>query len=253
MKPEIYLAWHDTGIPGTWLSWFINQHKNFPQPMGSYMYNKPMDPILDAMDIGEHRPHPLHFASSIGPWNAPFLKDTPRTKHPGGGFFGTSHMLSHTYLSIDKVVQQARDKSLNNFPQFSKVCLKLFSNHMTMENPMFIKSMFDKIRKEVTIKKNITARAGTASKLISDRLNDLEGRKPDSNDELMIKYHERRNTTEWLPKLAKLAPTYVVDFGKLLNYDYEEYNKLLIEIDEEPLDNWKELVDIIKEVFTKYK
>ena len=243
MKPEIYLVWHDPGIPGTWLSWFINQHKNFPQPTGRYMYNKPMNPMLDSMDIGEHRPHPLHFGSSIGPWNAPFLKDTDRTKH----------LVSHTYLSIDEVVKQAREISFNNFPQFSKVCLKLFSNHMTMENPLFNKSTFDKIRKEVTIKKNITIRVGTASKLISDRLNDLEGRKPDSNDELMIKYHERRNTTEWLPKLAKLAPTYVVDFGKLLNYDYEEYNKLLIEIDEEPLDNWKELVDIIKEVFTKYK
>ena len=240
MKPDIYLVWHEFGYPGTWLDWFINQHKNFPKPAGKYMYNNPLTPAV-SMPIGNHRPNPLHFGSSISPWNAPFLKDTDRT----------NQMVSHNYKSIDDIIWQIKQHGDKSAVQFSKVCLKLQSNHAPMENPMFNKIGFDKIRKEVTIKKNITLVAGTANKLIADRLVDLEKRL--NGGSAMIDNNDSKNAVIYFPYLDKLAPTHVVNFGNLLNYDHEEYNKLLIEIDEEPLDNWKELVDIIKEVFTKYK
>lgn len=228
MRPEVYLIWHDTGWPGSWLSWLINQHKNFPKTTGCYMYNR-VGEERDTMAIGSHRPNPLHF-SSFPLWNASFLKNVD----PG------AYSVSNEYMGIDDFFKF--DK------QFSKIILKLFRNH----SPSDIGALIDNINKEVTVKKNITLISGSANKLIADRLKDLEESTYDDWD-WKVDHIDKLNIRQFFPKMDAIAPTHIVNFGNLLNHDYEEYNKLLMAIDEEPLDNWKELVDVIKEVFNKYK
>jgi len=228
MRPEIYLIWHDVGWPGSWLSWFINQHKNFPKIPGCYMYNRTGEEG-DAMAIGSHRPNPLHFSNSkFSLWNASLLKNVD----PGECIVSNEYMGIDDFFKFDK--------------QFSKIILKLFRNH----SPSDIGALIDNINKEVTVKKNITLISGSANKLIADRLKDLEGY---ATSTVEVDHIDKLNIRQFFPKMDAIAPTHIVNFGNLLNHDYEEYNKLLMAIDEEPLDNWKELVDVIKEVFNKYK
>ena len=239
MRPEIYLIWHDTGWPGSWLSWFINQHKNFPKTEGSYMYNRSGEEI-ESMAIGSHRPNPLHF-SCFPLWNASFLKNVdPRGYIP-----------SNEYMEIDEFIKFDKPWQAHN-KQFSKIILKLFRNHSPSDIGSLIDNI-DNINKEITVKKNITLISGSANKLIADRLRDLEPTQTLPSVYWKVDHIDKLNISKFFPKMDAIAPTHIVNIGNLLNYDYEEYNKLLMAIDEEPLDNWKELVDVIKEVFNKYK
>ena len=226
MKTEIYLMWHNFGIPGSWLCWFINQHNNFPKTTGSLLYDNAMHTFAKP---DSHRP--LHFSSG-SVCNASLLKNVD----PG------RYVVSDEYTDIDDWVGRRNPSK--------KIILKFFRNHA----PFDIGALIDNINKEVTVKKNITLISGSADKVIANRLNDLIPNKDRGvMDVEKVNMIDEANIHYYFPKLDAIAPTHIVNFGNLLNHDYEEYNKLLMAIDEEPLDNWKELVDVIKEVFNKYK
>ena len=97
--------------------------------------------------------------------------------------------------------------------------------------------------------------AGEASKKIYNRLLDLNINKDWRRaelDELGISSVDNINIENGFPYLEKIAPTHIVDFGKFLNYDEEEYNKLNKFIEEKPLKNWKEHVKVITTIFDRY-
>lgn len=229
---EIYLMWHSTGFPGSWLCWFINQHNNFPKMNGSFLYDNVMHTFAKP---DSHQP--LHFSSG-SVCNASLLKNVD----------GDGYVVSDEYTDIHDWVGTNLDNQDNL--DTSKIILKFFRNHA----PRDISDQFiDCINKEVTVKKNITLISGSADKVIANRLNDLIPKDRGPMDVEKVNIIDKANIHYYFPKLDALAPTHTVNFGNLLNYDHEEYNKLLIEIDEEPLDNWKELVDIIRQVFNQYK
>ena len=224
---EIYLMWHNTGFPGSWLCWFINQHNNFPKITGSLLHDNVYHTLAKP---DSHLP--LHFSSG-SVCNAFLLKNVD----PG------KYVVSDEYTDIDNWVG-------TNLDTGKKIILKFFRNHA----PHDISDQFiDCINKEVTVKKNITLISGSADKVIANRLNDLLPHLRSPYDVEKVNMIDKANIHYYFPKLNALAPTHTVNFGNLLNYDHEEYNKLLIEIDEEPLDNWKELVDMIRQVFNRYK
>ena len=63
---------------------------------------------------------------------------------------------------------------------------------------------------------------------------------------------DMKNVTTNFPYLAELAPNYIVNIGRLLNENEQEYNLLVEALESEPREDWKKLVKSGTVTFQKY-
>ena len=225
---KLFLVWHDTGWPGSWLLWFINQHNNFPKFNGKYLY-KPIKP-----GIGESLKYefdePLHWLCQ-------------------GISLDTKESFENHLLNIVS-------KQLNiKLDSYNKIALKLKARHHPANAYHYEQA--DVVNKNVDVYKNIMMVSGEYEQLISKRLGDLT--LDEEEDVRNIKIHkdyvakkDNDNNNIYFPYLSNIAPNYVVDIGKLLNGDRTEYMLLCNAIEEPMLDNWKELLEVSHKTFAKY-
>ena len=222
---ELYLVWHDQGWPGSWLLWFINMHTNFPQFEGRYSYSRLNNPLLES--LAQHK-HPLHFLT-----NGCYWKNETFDEH------------------ITKwIIHNDTQDNVNK--QSTKIVLRFWDH-----SPRCAKKLKSKISPQV--KGNIGMVAGEAYDKIYNRMLDLKKHPPGPCYSLWrilekddISRRDNVNIKYDFSALEKIAPTHIVDFSKLLNYDEKEYNGLVKFIEEKPLKNWKEHVKVITTIFDRY-
>jgi hypothetical protein len=245
--PKLYLMFHNQGVPGSWFGWFINQHTNFPKWDFNYLYGNPIAPNLkkDTKIVK----YPMHMSCDPVLWNCKELNDLER-----------SSSLLQSVRSTDKITtleehyQTYKDLSSDSF---SKVLLKFENLH---QPERFVQTGIHKIKESnILIEKIISIKSGnnviTLNKILN-RLYDLTVDRSYTKADLykkQFKIMEENDINIYYPALEGLAPVHVADFSKLLACDENEYNKLLTAINEKPLDNWKDHVQVIASILDRYK
>ena len=232
--PKLYLIFHNHGVPGTWLGWFINQHTSFPQWSFQYKYGNPPGPNLkrDTKIVK----YPMHMGCHQMLWNYEVLNDP-----------------SHNGLTtLEEHYRRFNDNKCS-----SSVLLKFENLH---QPDLFFKESGIHIIKEsdILIEKIISIKSGNEAITLNKIINRLYDLKPNENRTKaeMLQDFEKEEVDDiniYYPALETLAPIYVADFSKLLAYDENEYNKLLTAINEKPLDNWKDHVQVIASILDRYK
>jgi len=251
--PKLYLIFHNHGVPGTWLGWFINQHTSFPQWRFQYKYGNPPlgTPGMYLKRNTKIVKYPMHLGCHQMLWNSKVLNEASIIDQaglheliPSGGELTT--LEEHT----------SRHQTYNGNECSSKVLLKFTNLH---QPAYFVESGIHIIKEsDMLIEKIISIKSGNETRTLNKILNRLCDLKPGYNHtkaemSQQFKIMEKDDINIYYPALETLAPVYVADFSKLLACDENEYNKLLTAINEKPLDNWKDHVQVIASIFDRYK
>ena len=216
-----YSVWYCAGLCGTWLSWLVNKHTNFPE----FKYQKQRRPL-------------------------PFQADISCS--------GADWYLNIAWQ--DKVKELARDRKDLRYPHamdnnYSKLCFKIlpsYGSHCLNNDEEFDFELAKDIITQTNLKKVIIPVRNTE---LSDELNlrweyiRLWDQYLDKPDLTTIKAVVKENLSKWTYDpmswqnkqlddnvYEQLGLTvHTVDIGKLVNGNIEEYNKLAEFIDEPPL------------------
>lgn len=247
---KLFLVWHDSGWPGTWLLWFINQHNSFPKFEGRYLYS----PVASASGDPKYTFElPLHYSCGGVSWHI-------RTKIPNERNWLPGRVREMGQIDNDHSVtlQQHQDLFLKLEPHdknFNSIALKLSAQH----NPGKARrwQINSDILKECKPHKNIMMIAGDYEWLIGRRQYDLTLEdKPEHRREKLksdfVKTIDMKNITKNFPYLSELAPNYIVNIGRLLNEVEGEYLNLVRALETEPRDDWRELIKTGTVMFQKY-
>lgn len=230
-----FAVFYEAGMCGTWLAWFVNMHKNFP-------------------------------AAELNPeyyWNDGVLSDYSST-----GSNWTTHLdheneptyNSDVHLNLEDQLQAHRDHGTRvSRPDAPKWCVKLLPDHaMCMCPREKLYEVLDQIDAAI-----VPYAENDFVKPLARRYEYLRPdwfQAPEYSHELRIHDIRREAFLERLNdqgKVYKIVSNHVpylpIDIGKLYCYNDEEYKKLVDFIDEEPLDNWKELVaDTTVELYKRF-
>ena len=243
---KLFLVWHDSGWPGTWLLWFINQHQNFPKFRGRYLYS----PVAGATGSKFEFDLPLHYSCDGVSWHL-------QTKMPTDRNFLPPKVRGKTEKE-SVTLEEHRKYFMEDCPydeSFTSIALKLSAQH----NPGKARTwqINSDILKECKPHKNIMMIAGDYEWLIGRRMYDLTLEdSPRSRREKLkssyVKMIDMKNVTTNFPYLAELAPNYIVNIGRLLNEVEGEYLNLVKALDTEPREDWKKLIKSGTVTFQKY-
>ena len=246
---KLFLVWHDSGWPGTWLLWFINQHTNFPKFKGRYLYS----PVAGATGSESKFEFdlPLHYSCDGVSWHL-------RTKMPSDRNF-LPRLLREKFGDDSSItLEQHQEYFMGGMPydkSFTSIALKLSAQH----NPGKARTwqINSDIAKACKVHKNIMMIAGDYEWLIGRRMYDLSLEdKPQHRREKLkstyVKMIDMKNVTTNFPYLAENAPNYIVNIGRLLNEVEGEYLNLVEALETEPKEDWKKLVKTGTVMFQKY-
>ncbi len=242
---KLFLVWHDSGWPGTWLLWFINQHTNFPKFKGRYLYS----PVAGAAGSKYEFDLSLHYSCDGVSWHLETKMPTDRNFLPPkvrDKFNNKTVTLAQhkKYFMTDKY-----DES------FTSIALKLSAQH----NPHKARTwqINSDIAKECKVYKNIMMISGDYEWLIGRRMYDLTlddsaKVRREKLKSTYVKMIDMKNVTTNFPYLAENAPNYIVNIGRLLNESQGEYDNLVRALETEPREDWKKLVKTGSVTFQKY-
>jgi len=245
---KLFLVWHDSGWPGTWLLWFINQHNDFPKFKGRYLYS----PVAGSAGTKYEFDLPLHYKCDGVSWhiNTKMPVDKiampPRLRKLG--------LTEKEYISLNDHEKYFMPDYVEK-KSYKSIALKLSAQH----NPGKARTwqINSDILKECKPYKNIMMIAGDYEWLIGRRLYDLtlEDSVRSRREKLKstyVKMIDMKNVTTNFPYLAELAPNYIVNIGRLLNEVEGEYLNLCRALETEPREDWKKLIKTGTVTFQKY-
>lgn len=245
---KLFLVWHDSGWPGTWLLWFINQHTNFPKFRGSYLFSPVPGPSESTKFEFEM---PLHYSCDGVSWHI-------KTKMPTARNFLPKYVRDK-FTNDDSITLEQHQKyfmkECKYDESFTSIALKLSAQHNPGKARLW--QINSDIAKECKVHKNIMMIAGDYEWLIGRRLYDLTLEdKPQHRREKLkstyVKMIDMKNVTTNFPYLAENAPNYIINIGRLLNEVEGEYLNLVRALETEPREDWKKLVKTGTVMFQKY-
>jgi predicted HAD superfamily Cof-like phosphohydrolase len=244
-----YLA-HWAGAFGTWLSWFISQHADFPKT--GLLLCRTSD-MVDRQFWSQEPSRPMgypetkHFSLSAReyweletiPTFSDFIKAQPNM---------------HASLLLP-------DEAGAQNPSPTKMVVRPFNNHSYT-------LVTEKLKQEqpdprcigiITIRTSAKYRP-----MVARRLMDLKKISYDEAMEFIIEREEAQTVRYNIVKSGaldhrdangnELPPSYAVDFGKLMEYDQREYQRLCEYLDQPQLPNWQDFVDVANtEIWDRYR
>lgn len=256
MKMKNYLVLYNPGLCGTWLTWLINQHKNFPQYLlkyKNYINDKEETKTLDVGCFGsdwytyQHISKDSHYYLDNYHWN---LDD--------------ESALNYTFEENRRI----RPMYERNNESFTKDCVKILPNHGCSNDSKW-EDKLETVNKELL--KNITDDM-QSEKIIVPVFN--------SSNDILIKrwiiylaYHNKLKQnyidelSYWRKKWSESSDwiiqdnsygnnVHYVDIEKLTSGDNDEYLKLCEALDEQPIPNIQEEItsyrNILSEVAEQY-
>lgn len=215
-----YPVMFNAGLHGTWLTWFINQHSNFVQ--SKVLIRNTINGIVTDYGIRD------------GWWHT-------QQEDPTDLKYEDSHKL-FTFSEYIKDCQNCRKWSN---PYADKVALKLFPHHIAWQFKNTCGSILQECNAKITI---IPYMNEVLANEISARYNII---RPNSNINFIV---TKELVLEQCGFIEEWTNIYLVDIGKLITKDKNEYHKLCLAIDEKPIPQWKELCDIVlNEIYENIK
>lgn len=213
------------GLHGTWLIWFINEHKNFVKYT---LFDRTIDYAtpLSSSGITDYGIGPGWWHMQNIPDDYDTLVDRPDEIEQ-----------CQTWAEF---VDEDRDNWLN--PDATKIAVKFFPHH----------AFNDQEHRAHLVFKDCNANSAVIPYVDTVFHDELEARwdilvKPmlgDNMDDI-----DARKELKWV---EDIIPVHWVDIGKLLTKDRQEYNKLLSFIGEEPLDDWELKCDrVLRDIYGK--
>lgn len=245
-----YLA-HYAGAFGTWLAWFISQHSDFPKT--GLLLCRTSDTVdrtawsQEPRRVDGYYPETKHFSLSAREY---WDQDTVETFSE----FLEVQPTMHRDLNLPA------EAGIQN-PNATKLIVRPYSNHSyTVVTEKLMKQTPDpRCVGIITIK--------TSEKyqnMVAYRLMDLKQITYDQAMEFIVdreraqtsRYNAIRNQVDGYTDINghDLPATHVVDFGKLMDYDQREYQRLCEYLDQPPLPNWQDFVDVANtEIWDRYR
>lgn len=197
---------------GTWLTWFISQHKNFP---ALNLFNRCTKGIVTDYAISScqwwhgYNPDPQALAGKIA-----FKKQT------WDEFVETQH---------------------NRTGASDKLAFKVCPFHGMEHEEEYLPNVIADSKAHVIVPYVDTIMA-----------NEFNSRKEIIRPDWGHKPLNIQSTKHDLQYIENVTTVHWIDIGKILSADESEYIKLLNAIDEEPLDNWQELChNVLREIYNK--
>ena len=257
----VHLVLYTPGLCGTWLTWLINQHKNFPQYKlkdKNYINDKKETKPLDVGCFGSDWHTYQHISKDSDYYTRNYSSDKDNEF--------TKEFLNYTFEENRRI----RPMDERNNESFTKDCVKILPNHGCFRDNHLEK--FETINQKLL--KKITDDM-QPEKIIVPIFNS-------ENDFTLIKrwiiyldhhwgpprIHKNcdyfaywiRIWNEWSDYLVQDNPygnnVHYVDIEKLTSGDNDEYLKLCEAIDETPIDNIQEDItayrNILSEVAEQY-
>lgn len=209
MKTNVFGCWYDPGDVGTWLTWFINQHKDFPK------FDKAIRYEQEGNKFGNI---PSDYSCFSSDWHVTDWADNKVAKFNDVEAFKGYKIICYKILPWHNPFQ-VNDDELENETQ-EELCTRLLKDSNT--------------------KLIITPQAEISYHLFAKRLAFIRPRF--TVEQCMAAYENRvsRSYNNTLTNMRKHIPVHVVAIDKLiLRNDEDEYNKLIEVIDVPALDNWK--------------
>jgi len=247
-SPSLYFVYHTIGLPGTWATWFIDQHRNFSKSDVIVSSEFPKSDFNDGssarLNYPAHMNIPLY---SLSWWES---------------------TLSYTeYLNKET----SPELLLKNEDGFNKKVAIKFSHHHkasfldlfeeeSTENFISKLRIPDKNSIKLNIILTVTTGLGPWMHMFADRIGDLkqvptaEGQFGHTrNDRMLHMLSDLSDQLQCFPQLNKIAPVYCLRIDKLLEHDRKEYENLCYAIGEDPLENWEELIEPMDTIFSRYR
>lgn len=215
---NIYGCWYEPGDAGTWLTWFINQHDNFPRFSNTLRYEQENNPLG-------------HIASDYSCWDSDW------------------HVIEwegHGQQSWTEFV--ANVKSIYR-SSYTNVCYKVLPFH----NPFSISdnevegydqhSFADMLVKQSNTNKIIIPIIKSDYELFAKRLAFIRPRFSVETARDIYKHRINRLYNNNITGTQQHADVVIINVDQLIIHcSEEEYQKLCTAIDQPALYNWKELV-----------
>jgi len=255
-----YLVLYNPGLCGTWLTWLINQHKNFPQYRlkdKNYINDKEETKPLDVCCFGSDWYTYQHISKDSDYYLNNYHSNLDDE-------FGKRSTLNYTFEENRRI----RPMCERFNESFTKDCVKILPNHGCFRdyhrlekfntiNQKLLKKITDDMQPEKIIVPVFNSENDTLIKRWVIYLDNNHKLKLLIFDELV--YWEK-NWNEWSDYVIQDNPygnnVHYVDIEKLTSGDNDEYLKLCEAIDETPIDNIQEDItayrNILSEVAEQY-
>lgn len=205
----ICLILYEAGKSGTWLAWFINQHKNFPK----YDYKLQERKLNKQVDVACN-------GADWWPENETFDQNRK------DAFRLHSNNITSTKDCIKVLPNHELRDSLSQ--DVDKELLRRYTHKIDkVIIPIITDTMHDEFKQRWCV-------------LLNEKGENVD------YDDIDITHWQNYNIRSGNYKNFDFD-VYTVDIGKLVSGSEHEYTNLLSFIDEEPIENWKEIVYNYKE------
>ena len=252
-----YLVLYNPGMCGTWLTWLVNQHNNFPQ------YE--LTPKEYTNDLGETKA--LDFGCLDADWytykhlskDSFYLKRKTKDFEESGenveNFLTWSFEENRRRLGIRPIGE-------NNNKSFTKDCVKILSNHgcfhdslrqdnFDIINQKLLKNIVDEMQPAKIIVPVFNSENDTLIKRWIIYLDWHQKLRTSIFDELV---YWKKNWNEWSDYVIQDNPygnnVHYVDIEKLTSGDNDEYLKLCEALDEQPIPNIQEEIASYRDILS---
>lgn len=215
-----YVVSYATGAGGTWISWLINQHNNFPKirlEEDNQFYDKVSDDTIGTFHFGIAARRPLYNKDASNAFFQTFIQNNPEAVQ---NFSKYSYKPSpHAPASIIEYLDNTEDHIFNG------------------STTLLIVGMFSNV--DVFLKRN-------------SYINDMFNLYHNTGIEYIEHNNQKCYELDVLCNSLGIASK-VIDAGKLLFDDRTEYSKLCSIIDEQPLAEYQTHVNFaIDTVWKKF-
>jgi len=208
MTTNVFGCWYDPGDAGTWLTWFINQHKNFPKFNKSIRYEQADNTFGNI---------PTDYSCFDSDWHVTDWSDNKTTQFNDVNAFKGYDNVCYKILPWHNPFQ-VDDDELENETQ-EELCIRLLKDSNT--------------------KLIITPQVEISYQIFAKRLAFIRPRFTVEQCISSYKNRMRRSYNNTLTEMRKHIPVHVVAIDKLiLRNDVDEYNKLIDVLDIPAMDNW---------------
>jgi len=270
-----FASFYFPGTHGSWLVWFINQHKNFPKEGLGILQT-----YYDEGDAGndyQERTGGSVECNEYNDYTYHYKKDNDGNEFPITDFTCLASDWHYYFQSFDKFMRERFDYESGA----TKLCFKVLDHHFPIfggpypngENKhgtlyeddqyqsvndqrktlvkilsesnvsgIIIPTIKDKLRKELVGRFSIIRAGASCDEILTTEEHILDKRLP-----LLTKESRRIRKIYDIPNLTfeKVTdmPLLFVDIGKIITCDEEEYNRLLDFIGEDAIPCWKDLIN----------
>tara|TARA_B100000768_G_C11254897_1_gene365906 strand:- start:323 stop:1105 length:783 start_codon:yes stop_codon:yes gene_type:complete len=227
MANDVFGCWYEPGDSGTWLTWFINQHENYPK------FDKEIRYEQEGNKFGE-------IASDYGCYGADwFITD-----------FG-----NHKAIKFKDFKQSLLERKISYDPDYKHICYKLIPWH----NPLgsdddeikewgltdnTVEDLIARLIEESNTKALIIPEVNTSYQLFAKRLAFIRPRFTVESTYSNYQNRQARLYANTISTLRQFTKVHTIAIDKLLlRNDIDEYLKLLDILQVPALEGWTSLTN----------